>query len=117
MVLYDAIERRIPHVSDVPTIILGADVTHPQPGEDSSPSIAAVSSILFQDYSQFFYECLSCRFVLCSIVECCRWWLPWIGLGLRSTGELFLPSLTVKKSFRIFIKQLKILLGESCRVE
>lgn len=54
MVLYDAIERRIPHVSDVPTIILGADVTHPQPGEDSSPSIAAVSSILFQDYFAIF---------------------------------------------------------------
>ncbi|KAJ1385501.1 Ribonuclease H-like superfamily [Sesbania bispinosa] len=41
-VLNDAIERRIPHVTDEPTIIFGADVTHPQPGEDSSPSIAAV---------------------------------------------------------------------------
>ncbi|CAN6692256.1 unnamed protein product [Malus baccata var. baccata] len=41
-VLTDAIERRIPRVSDIPTIIFGADVTHPQPGEDSSPSIAAV---------------------------------------------------------------------------
>lgn len=41
-VLYDAIERRIPLLTDVPTIIFGADVTHPQPGEDSSPSIAAV---------------------------------------------------------------------------
>ncbi|KAK6926677.1 Argonaute, linker 1 domain [Dillenia turbinata] len=41
-VLCDAIDRRIPHVSDKPTIIFGADVTHPQPGEDSSPSIAAV---------------------------------------------------------------------------
>lgn len=42
MVLNDAFERKIPYVSDVPTIIFGADVTHPQPGEDSSPSIAAV---------------------------------------------------------------------------
>ncbi|KAK5834483.1 hypothetical protein PVK06_018362 [Gossypium arboreum] len=32
----------IPPVSDGRTIIFGADVTHPSPGEDSSPSIAAV---------------------------------------------------------------------------
>ncbi|CAN6222538.1 unnamed protein product [Urochloa humidicola] len=32
----------IPFVSDVPTIIFGADVTHPVAGEDSSASIAAV---------------------------------------------------------------------------
>jgi hypothetical protein len=42
-VLVDALTRRIPLVSDIPTIIFGADVTHPHPGEDSSPSIAAVS--------------------------------------------------------------------------
>ncbi|XVF46819.1 hypothetical protein PTKIN_Ptkin03bG0058800 [Pterospermum kingtungense] len=41
-VLSDAIQRRIPLVSDYPTIIFGADVTHPQPGEDSNSSIAAV---------------------------------------------------------------------------
>ncbi|CAL8999746.1 unnamed protein product [Prunus brigantina] len=41
-VLNDAIFRRIPLVTDIPTIIIGADVTHPAPGEDSSPSIAAV---------------------------------------------------------------------------
>lgn len=41
-VLNDAIAKQIPHVSDKATLILGADVTHPQPGEDSSPSIAAV---------------------------------------------------------------------------
>jgi len=33
----------MPLVSDIPTIIFGADVTHPHPGEDLSPSIAAVS--------------------------------------------------------------------------
>lgn len=42
-VLADAVSRRIPLVTDRPTIIFGADVTHPHPGEDSSPSIAAVS--------------------------------------------------------------------------
>jgi hypothetical protein len=40
------LSRRIPLVSDRPTIIFGADVTHPHPGEDSSPSIAAVSAVL-----------------------------------------------------------------------
>lgn len=44
-VLLDAISCRIPLVSDIPTIIFGADVTHPENGEDSSPSIAAVSSL------------------------------------------------------------------------
>lgn len=41
-VLVDALSRQIPLVTDKPTIIFGADVTHPQPGEDMSPSIAAV---------------------------------------------------------------------------
>ncbi|KAL9266760.1 argonaute 1-like protein, partial [Drosera capensis] len=49
-VLADAIDRRIPLVSDIPTIIFGADVTHPHPGEDSSPSIAAV--VASQDWPQ-----------------------------------------------------------------
>ena len=33
-------------VSDIPTIIFGADVTHPESGEDTSPSIAAVRKCL-----------------------------------------------------------------------
>ncbi|BFG28423.1 hypothetical protein CerSpe_146970 [Prunus speciosa] len=41
-VLKDAISRNIPQVTDKATIIIGADVTHPQPGDNSSPSIAAV---------------------------------------------------------------------------
>ncbi|CAA0826626.1 Protein argonaute 1 [Striga hermonthica] len=49
-VLVDAISRRIPFVSDRPTIIFGADVTHPHPGEDSSPSIAAV--VASQDWPE-----------------------------------------------------------------
>ncbi|KAG6537104.1 hypothetical protein ZIOFF_002185 [Zingiber officinale] len=38
-VLVNVLSRRIPLVSDRPTIIFGADVTHSHPGEDSSPSI------------------------------------------------------------------------------
>ncbi|KAL5732174.1 argonaute 1B [Ranunculus cassubicifolius] len=49
-VLVDALSRRIPFVSDRPTIIFGADVTHPAPGEDSSPSIAAV--VASQDWPE-----------------------------------------------------------------
>uniref|UniRef100_A0A803M6A3 Piwi domain-containing protein n=1 Tax=Chenopodium quinoa TaxID=63459 RepID=A0A803M6A3_CHEQI len=41
-VLCDAIQRNIPLLTDRPTIIFGADVTHAQPGKDSSASIAAV---------------------------------------------------------------------------
>ncbi|XP_044950793.1 protein argonaute 1C-like [Hordeum vulgare subsp. vulgare] len=49
-VLVDALSRRIPLVTDRPTIIFGADVTHPHPGEDSSPSIAAV--VASQDWPE-----------------------------------------------------------------
>ncbi|KAM6550162.1 hypothetical protein CsatB_021838 [Cannabis sativa] len=41
-VLSDALNKRIPFVSDVPTIIFGAAFTHPKPEDYSSPSIAAV---------------------------------------------------------------------------
>ncbi|KAG6473786.1 hypothetical protein ZIOFF_067703 [Zingiber officinale] len=41
-VLVDALSRRIPLISDRPTIIFDADITHPHPGEDSSPSIVVV---------------------------------------------------------------------------
>ncbi|XP_020207885.1 protein argonaute 10 isoform X2 [Cajanus cajan] len=49
-VLLDAVSCRIPLVSDIPTIIFGADVTHPENGEDSSPSIAAV--VASQDWPE-----------------------------------------------------------------
>lgn len=45
--LVDAIAGQVPVVSRVPTIIFGADVTHPPPGEDTSPSIAAVVVFFF----------------------------------------------------------------------
>ncbi|KAJ1431555.1 Ribonuclease H-like superfamily [Sesbania bispinosa] len=49
-VLVDAVSCRIPLVSDIPTIIFGADVTHPENGEESSPSIAAV--VASQDWPE-----------------------------------------------------------------
>ncbi|CAL0320451.1 unnamed protein product [Lupinus luteus] len=49
-VLLDAVSCRMPLVSDIPTIIFGADVTHPENGEDSSPSIAAV--VASQDWPE-----------------------------------------------------------------
>ncbi|XP_062229123.1 protein argonaute PNH1-like [Phragmites australis] len=49
-VLLDALSWRIPLVSDIPTIIFGADVTHPETGEDLSPSIAAV--VASQDWPE-----------------------------------------------------------------
>ncbi|KAK3028069.1 hypothetical protein RJ639_039360 [Escallonia herrerae] len=49
-VLLDALRWRIPLVSDIPTIIFGADVTHPESGEDCSPSIAAV--VASQDWPE-----------------------------------------------------------------
>ncbi|KAG8071810.1 hypothetical protein GUJ93_ZPchr0006g45562 [Zizania palustris] len=54
-VLHDALQRTIPLVSDKPTIIFGADVTHPQSREDSSPSIAAtgLKSLDMPDYFSF----------------------------------------------------------------
>lgn len=55
--LDDAIKKNIPLVTDRPTIIFGADVTHPQPGEDSSPSIAAVCSPRLIFYYEFSFLC------------------------------------------------------------
>ncbi|KAG0548151.1 hypothetical protein BDA96_01G142000 [Sorghum bicolor] len=56
-VLEDALNRRIHLLTDLPTIIFGADVTHPAPGEDASPSIAAVvASMDWPEVSK--YRCL-----------------------------------------------------------
>ncbi|KAF9617010.1 hypothetical protein IFM89_033080 [Coptis chinensis] len=49
-VLLDALHWKIPLVSDIPTIVFGADVTHPETGENSSPSIAAV--VASQDWPE-----------------------------------------------------------------
>ncbi|XP_062212056.1 protein argonaute 12-like [Phragmites australis] len=56
-VLEDALNKRIPLLTDFPTIVFGADVTHPSPGEGSSPSIAAV--VASMDWPQVTkYKCL-----------------------------------------------------------
>ncbi|KAI3886395.1 hypothetical protein MKW92_039717, partial [Papaver armeniacum] len=56
-VLDAVIRKQLPLVSDCPTIIFGADVTHPSPGEDFSPSIAAVvASMDWPEVSK--YRCL-----------------------------------------------------------
>ncbi|XP_028956151.2 protein argonaute 5-like [Malus domestica] len=52
-----AIRRRIPLVSDISTIIFAADVTHPQPGKDSSLSIAALVASI--DWSQIIIDLYS----------------------------------------------------------
>ena len=51
--LENALYKRIPLLTDVPTIVFGADVTHPSAGEDASPSIAAVCC--------FVLSCSSCH--------------------------------------------------------
>jgi eukaryotic translation initiation factor 2C len=63
-VLLDAISWRIPLVSDIPTIIFGADVTHPETGEDSSPSIAAVWLVMTP------YFCITCK-IICMLFPLC----------------------------------------------
>jgi eukaryotic translation initiation factor 2C len=45
--LNDVIRGEIPLAIDLPTIIFGADVSHPLSNEDHSPSIAAVCSSVF----------------------------------------------------------------------
>ncbi|WOK93958.1 protein argonaute MEL1-like [Canna indica] len=50
-VLDKGLNYRIPLVTDLPTIIFGADVTHPAPGEDTAPSIAAV--VASMDWPEF----------------------------------------------------------------
>ncbi|CAL9085351.1 unnamed protein product [Musa textilis] len=52
-VLMDALSKHIPFIRH--TIIFGADVTHPHPGEDCSPSFAAVR---FSSFTWLFSELL-----------------------------------------------------------
>ncbi|KAI9140302.1 Piwi domain-containing protein [Paraphysoderma sedebokerense] len=43
----------LPFLSAAPTIIFGADVTHPSPGENEKPSIAAVVASMSQDGTRY----------------------------------------------------------------
>jgi hypothetical protein len=52
------VRNGIPFVSEVPTIIFGADVTHPPPGEDSASSIAAVSFFSQLSISQSLFSAI-----------------------------------------------------------
>jgi len=116
-VLVDAISRRIPLVSDRPTIIFGADVTHPHPGEDSSPSIAAVckSSIFsFWMPSSFFFHLL--RFFGWLIQLECRLWLRKIGQRLPNMLAWFVLKPTDKSLSKIYIKHGRILYEGRCLV-
>jgi hypothetical protein len=67
-VLLDAISWRIPLVSDIPTIIFGADVTHPETGEDSSPSIAAVRLVVSVPLDQYFHQNIHILFLVSKIL-------------------------------------------------
>ncbi|KAF2321711.1 hypothetical protein GH714_001720 [Hevea brasiliensis] len=58
-VLNDAIQRRIPLVTDVPTIIFGADITHHTSRVGTDPSIAAVCEVVY----------FSCRYIFLSILK------------------------------------------------
>ncbi|ORY01783.1 Piwi-domain-containing protein [Basidiobolus meristosporus CBS 931.73] len=44
---------QIPFISDIPTIVFGADVTHPGPGETTRPSIAAVVASMDRKVSKY----------------------------------------------------------------
>lgn len=66
--LLDAISWRIPLVSDIPTIIFGADVTHPETGEDSSPSIAAVRLVVSVPLDQYFHQNIHILFLVSKIL-------------------------------------------------
>ncbi|GJN24774.1 hypothetical protein PR202_gb12536 [Eleusine coracana subsp. coracana] len=52
-VLETAITKNLPFVSDIPTIIFGADVSHPAAGEDSSASIAAVVASMDREVTTY----------------------------------------------------------------
>ncbi|MCO5609555.1 hypothetical protein L7F22_063784 [Adiantum nelumboides] len=48
--LVDEKNKRLPLISEVPSIIIGADVSHPRVGDDYSPSISAVAASMDWPY-------------------------------------------------------------------
>ena len=122
-VLVDALSRRIPLVSDKPTIIFGADVTHPHPGEDSSPSIAAVCFFhvftLWFIFSFSWIRCALKSFLLEFICFCVnsRLLLLKIGQKLQNMLVWFVLKSIVRSSSKICLNLGKILLEELWPVE
>ena len=101
-------------VSDIPTIIFGADVTHPETGEDSSPSIAAV--MINHLFSSLGSVCIIMLIVIplsiFSLTICVyRWLLPKTGLKLQNMLDLYVLKLIDKNSFRTCLKHGMILSG------
>ncbi|GAB2285498.1 argonaute 1 [Dionaea muscipula] len=88
--LVDALSRRIPLVSDRPTIIFGADVTH-HPEEDSIPSIAAV--VASQDWLEVTkYAALVCaqaprQKLVQDLYK--TWWNDTVNFFLAFYGKFF----------------------------
>lgn len=60
-VLADCALGKVPFYSEVPTIIFGADVTHPSPGEDSGPSIAPVVAAVDWPYMSTYKAVVSAQ--------------------------------------------------------
>lgn len=56
-------------LTDLPTIIFGADVTHPAAGEDASPSIAAVCLLCPFAFFDLSFDLLLYN-LICYVIGC-----------------------------------------------
>eukprot|EP00250_Pteridium_aquilinum_P007883 c17510_g1_i1 orf=331-3054(-) len=86
--LVDEQNRRLPLISEVRSIIIGADVSHPRVGDDSSPSISAVTASMDWPYfSQYEAIVQSQR----QREEVCEefFWEREDQQGMRQTGGIF----------------------------
>jgi eukaryotic translation initiation factor 2C len=60
----------IPHVSKVPTIILGMDVSHGQPGQSDRPSIATVRRLYLLSFKSSLNSGSSGILMFFSLIYC-----------------------------------------------